>query len=115
GSGKWPDYYPDSLPALADIGPGSPTGVTFGTGAAFPAKYQAAFYAADWTYGTMYAVHLHPDGASYKAEVEEFVSGKPLPLTSVAINPHDGAMYFAIGGRRTQSGVYRIRYTGGEP
>lgn len=114
GSGKWPDYYPDSLPALADIGPGSPTGVTFGTGAAFPAKYQAAFYAADWTYGTMYAVHLHPNGGSYKAEVEEFVSGKPLPLTSVVINPHDGAMYFAIGGRRTQSGVYRIRYTGTE-
>lgn len=115
GSGKWPEYYPDSLPAVYDIGPGSPTGVTFGTGAAFPAKYQTAFYAADWTYGTMYAVHLKPEGASYKAEVEEFVSGKPLPLTSVVINPHDGAMYFAIGGRRTQSGVYRIRYTGQEP
>ena len=27
GSGKWPDYYPDSLPPVVDIGPGSPTGV----------------------------------------------------------------------------------------
>ena len=28
GAGKWPAYYPDSLPAVVDIGPGSPTGVT---------------------------------------------------------------------------------------
>uniref|UniRef100_UPI0035C76BC4 hypothetical protein n=1 Tax=Serratia quinivorans TaxID=137545 RepID=UPI0035C76BC4 len=27
GSGKWPDYYEDSLPSTIDIGPGSPTGV----------------------------------------------------------------------------------------
>jgi len=26
GTGKRPDHYPDSLPATADIGPGSPTG-----------------------------------------------------------------------------------------
>ena len=48
-----------------------------------PAKYQAAYYANDWTYGTMYAVHLEPAGASYKAEVEEFVAGKPLPLSGL--------------------------------
>jgi putative heme-binding domain-containing protein len=114
GSGKWPDYYPDSLPPTYDIGPGSPTGVTFGTGACFPAKYQAAFFACDWTYGTMYAVHLRPDGATHRAEVEEFVSGKPLPLTDLLIHPKDGAMYFAIGGRKTQSALYRVTYTGPE-
>jgi len=27
GSGVWPAYYPDSLPPMNDIGPGSPTGV----------------------------------------------------------------------------------------
>ena len=42
GAGKWPAYYADSLPATIDIGPGSPTGTTFGTGAKFPAKYQTA-------------------------------------------------------------------------
>ncbi len=115
GSGVWPAYYPDSLPPTYDIGPGSPTGVAFGTGAKFPAKYQAAFYACDWTYGTMYAVHLSPDGATHKAHVEEFVSGKPLPLTDMIIHPKDGAMYFAIGGRRTQSGLYRVTYTGADP
>src|SRR5690606_23504563 len=40
GSGKWPDYFEDSLPAVIDIGPGSPVGVLFGTGAKFPTKYQ---------------------------------------------------------------------------
>lgn len=114
GAGRWPDYYPDSLPAVVDIGPSSPTGTAFGTGGKFPAKYQRALYAADWTYGTLYAIHLQPDGASFNAEAEEFVAGKPLPLTDVLVNPNDGAMYFLVGGRRTQSALYRVTYTGGE-
>ena len=44
GTGKWPAYYPDSLGAVVNIGLGSPTGVVFGTGAKFPAKYQRAFF-----------------------------------------------------------------------
>lgn len=114
GSGKWPQYYPDSLPTTLDIGPGSPTGVVSGQGAKFPAKYQRAVFVADWTYGTMWAIHLQPKGGSFLAEKEEFVFGKPLPLTDVIIHPQDGAMYFAIGGRRTQSGVYRVSYVGEE-
>ncbi len=114
GSGKWPAYYEDSLPAVVDIGPGSPTGVTCGTGAKFPAKYQRAMFGNDWTYGTMYAIHTEPNGAGFKAVKEEFIFGKPLPLTDVIINPHDGAMYFATGGRRTQSAVYRVTYAGKE-
>jgi putative heme-binding domain-containing protein len=114
GSGKWPTYYPDSLPPVTDIGPGSPTGVEAGIGAKFPAKYQHAIYAADWTFGTMYAIHLTADGASWKGVKEEFVSGKPLPLTDLVIRPQDGAMYFLVGGRGTQSGLYRVTYTGSE-
>ncbi len=114
GSGKWPNYYPDSLPTTLDIGPGSPTGVVSGKGAKFPAKYQRAIFINDWTYGTMWAIHLQPKGASYLAEKEEFVFGKPLPLTDVVIHPQDGAMYFAVGGRKTQSGVYRVTYVGEE-
>jgi putative heme-binding domain-containing protein len=114
GAGRWPAYYADSLPATLDIGPGSPTGTVFGTGAKFPARYQRALFAADWTYGTLYAIHLTPDGASFRAEKEEFVTGKPLPLTDLVINPRDGAMYFAVGGRRTQSAVYRVTYVGSE-
>jgi putative heme-binding domain-containing protein len=108
GSGKWPTYYPDSLPPVVDIGPGSPTGVAFGYGAKFPAKYQDAFFISDWSYGKLYAVHLTPKGSSYSAEFEEFLSGSPLPLTDLVVNPNDGALYFAIGGRRTTSGLYRL-------
>jgi putative heme-binding domain-containing protein len=114
GAGRWPAYYADSLPAVIDIGPGSPTGTIFGTGAKFPAKYQRALFAADWTYGTLYALHLKADGATFFADKEEFVAGKPLPLTDVVIHPGDGAMYFAVGGRKTQSALYRVTYTGSE-
>ena len=114
GAGRWPDYYADSLGTVVDIGPGSPVGVTFGTGAKFPAKYQHALYALDWTYGTLYAIHLKPDGATFRGEKTEFVSGKPLPLTDATINPADGAMYFTVGGRRTQAALYRVTYTGKE-
>ena len=113
GAGKWPAYYADSVGSVVDIGPGSPTGVTFGYGAKFPAKYQDALFINDWSYGKLYAVHLKPDGAGYTGTREEFISGSPLPLTDIVVH-NDGAMYFAIGGRRTQSALYRVTYTGTE-
>ena len=114
GTGKWPDYYPDSLGAVVNIGPGSPTGITFGTGAKFPAKYQNALFICDWSYSVLYAVHMEPDGATYTGTAERFASGVPLQLTDIVIRPQDGAMYFTIGGRRTQSGLYRVTYVGSE-
>ena len=114
GSGKWQPHYPDTLPPVVDIGPGSPTGVTSGYGAKFPAKYQEAFFISDWSYGKLYAVHLTPSGASYSAKFEEFITGQPLPLTDIVIRPQDQAMYFAVGGRKVQSGFYRVTYTGAE-
>ncbi|MEO6434177.1 MAG: heme-binding protein, partial [Tepidisphaeraceae bacterium] len=113
GSAKWPTYYPDSVPPAVETGFGSPTGVTFGTGAKFPAKYQRAFFASDWAYGKIYAVHLKPTGAGYTGDYEPFVVGKPFDVTDVVINT-DGAMYVTIGGRGTQSGLYRISYVGSE-
>jgi putative heme-binding domain-containing protein len=111
GSGKWPEYYPDSLPAAVNIGIGSPTGVRFGTGAKFPEKYQRALFMQDWSYGRILAVHLTPNGASYGGTFENFVVGKPLNVTDVEIGG-DGAMYFTIGGRKTQGGLYRVTYLG---
>lgn len=114
GSAKFLDHYPDTLPPTINIGPGSPTGVVAGTGAKFPAKYQDAIFINDWTYGKLYAIHLKEAGGSYTAEREDFITGTPLPLTDVVVNPVDGAMYFAIGGRRIKSGLYRVTYTGDE-
>jgi len=115
GAGKWPAYYYDSLPPVVNVGPGSPTGVTFGYGAKFPGKYQEAFFISDWSYGKLYAVHLKPEGSAYSGDLEEFITGAPLPLTDLVVNPADGALYFAIGGRKTTSGLYRVTYAGDEP
>jgi hypothetical protein len=114
GSRVFPPHYVDTLPPIKDIGPGSPTGLTFGYGAKFPARYQEALFMCDWTFGKLYAVHLSPDGSAYKAETEVFLSGTPLALTDIVINPKDGAMYFAVGGRGGQSALYRVSYVGKE-
>jgi putative heme-binding domain-containing protein len=114
GTGKYPNYYADTWPAIYDIGPGSPTGVAFGYGAKFPARYQDALFISDWSYGKIYAVHLTPQHSFYQANVEEFLSGSPLPVTDLVVNPIDGALYFTIGGRKTKSGFYRVTYTGAE-
>ena len=113
GAGVWPWYFVDSVPPIADMGPGSPVGVTFGYGAKFPAKYQKAFFACDWTFGTIYAIHLEPEGSSYKAVKEEFLSRNALPLTDIVIG-NDGAMYFTVGGRNSQSDLFRVTYVGAE-
>ncbi|MFO0941898.1 MAG: c-type cytochrome [Pirellulales bacterium] len=113
GTGKWPEYYEDSLPPAMNIGPGSPVGILFGYGAKFPAKYQKRLFILDWTYSTIYSVELSPNGSTYKGKFEDFVTGSPLPMTD-AIVGKDGAFYFAVGGRGTQSAVYRVTYVGSE-
>jgi putative heme-binding domain-containing protein len=114
GDGKWPDYYLDSYGAVLNIGPGSPTGITFGYGAKFPAKYQEALFLADWSFGKVRALHLQPAGASYTGEVEEFIGGQPFPIVDMVINPADGAMLMVVGGRSAQSALYRVSYVGTE-
>jgi putative heme-binding domain-containing protein len=111
GSGKWREYYEDSLPPLVNIGPGSPTGLVSGRGAKFPAKYQQAIFALDWTYGRILAIHLTPDGAGYTAAAEDFISGPALPVTDAVVGK-DGALYFTTGGRGTDSELIRVVYTG---
>ena len=110
---NWSPTFADCLPAVLNMGQGSPTGVFAGRGSKFGVKYQKAIYAFDWSFGIIYAVHLQPQGASYKATAEAFVSGSPLPLTDGLIGP-DGAMYFLTGGRRLESDLYRVTYVGNE-
>ncbi len=115
GSGKWPAYYPDSLPPSIDIGPGSPTGITFGTGARFPAEYQNSLFIADWSYGIIYRVQLENVGSTYRGTASTFCSAPVLPVTDLVIHPGDGAMYFLTGGRKSRSALYRITYSGDQP
>jgi putative heme-binding domain-containing protein len=108
GAANTPGYYLDSLPPLYETGRGSPVGLEFYDHEAFPKKYRGAYFMADWSLGIIYAVHLKRDGATYKAtEVEKFCTGSPLNVTDLAVGP-DGAIYFTMGGRGTQGGVYRI-------
>lgn len=110
---NWPAWNADSLGSLLDTGPASPTGVVFGYGARFPARYQNAMFALDWTYGTIHAVFLTSKDASYTATAEPFVVGAPLPVTDAVVHP-DGSLYFITGGRKVQSGLYRVSYVGAE-
>lgn len=48
-----------------------------------------------------------------KGTAERFAAAAPLPATDLVVGD-DGALYFTIGGRKTQSGLYRITYTGSE-
>jgi len=111
GTTPWSPTNPDNLPPVINIGQGSPTNLMFGGNAKFPEKYKRSLFAFDWSFGIIYAIHLKPEGSSYTATGEEFVSGTPLPLTDGTIGP-DGAMYFLTGGRRLESDLYRVFYEG---
>ncbi len=112
GSGKWPAYFLDSLPAVLDVGRGSPTGVTVYQGTQFPAKYHDSFLICDWSQGRILAVFLKRAGASYTGESTELVSGQPLNCTDIEAGP-EGSVYFTTGGRGTQGGLFRVTWSEG--
>ncbi len=114
GWAKWPDYYLDALPAVVDMGAGSPTGVEFYDHVFFPVRYQGAMFAADWAQGRINVIRFTPQGASYEATSKLFLQGTPANITDLSVGP-DGALWFCTGGRGTSGGIYRIRYKGNVP
>ena len=113
GNSKWSPTFADNLPPVINIGQGSPTNLLHLKDAKFPAKYKSTLLAFDWSFGIVHAINLKPSGSSYTATRDEFLSGLPLPLTDGTIGP-DGALYFLTGGRRLESDLYRVSYTGNE-
>jgi putative heme-binding domain-containing protein len=111
GTGVLPVWSPDSLPSAVDIGVSSPTAIKFGTRSHWPEPWRSALFIQDWSYGKIIAVFLEKRGASYGGRTQEFLKGRPLNVTGLEFG-HDGAMYFTTGGRRTQSGLYRVSWTG---
>ena len=95
---------------IETVGSGSPTGVTFGTKAKFPARYQDGMFISDWSYGNLWAVDIRPDGAGYQAAVSPFVSGRPFAVSGVIVNPADGSLLATTTGTE----FYRVTYTGSE-
>ncbi len=110
-SDNWPDYFADSLGSVLDVGPGSPTAMSFGHHSNFPPAYQDKLFICDWTFGTIYTVAMEENGSSYTGTKQEFLNGSPLNIAAMRFGP-DGAMYFVTGGRTTASKLYRIRYVG---
>ncbi|HEX5786582.1 MAG TPA: HEAT repeat domain-containing protein, partial [Woeseiaceae bacterium] len=111
GTAIWQEWYADALPGMRAVGRGSPTGVAFYNGTAFPAEYRDAFYEADWSRGRILVGRLTRSGATYREDSSEFVQGTPLNVTDVETGP-DGALYFSKGGRKTEGGIYRVVYRG---
>lgn len=111
GSGVWLDYFADSLGSVLDMGPGSPTAMSFGYNARFPQVFQDRLFVCDWTFGTIFTVDLLESGSSYTGTKAEFLHGSPLNIAAMRFGP-DGTMYFVTGGRTTASKLYRVRYTG---
>ncbi len=111
GTAIWQEWYADALPGMLAVGRGSPTGVAFYNGTAFPADYRDAFYEADWSRGRILVGRLTRRGATYRETSSEFVQGTPLNVTDVETGP-DGALYFSKGGRKTEGGIYRVVYRG---
>jgi putative heme-binding domain-containing protein len=110
-TGVWLDYFADSLGSVLDIGPGSPTAISFGHHSMFPAEFQDKLFICDWTFGTIFTVEMQESGSSYTGTKTEFLHGSPLNIAAMRFGP-DGAMYFLTGGRTTASRLYRIRHTG---
>ena len=114
GWAKFPDYYLDQTPAVADTGRGSPTGAVIYQHLQFPARYHDSIFLADWSEGRILAMRTKSDGAGYAVQMEEFLKGRPMNVCDLDVG-QDGAVYFCTGGRGTAGGVYRIVWNGRVP
>jgi putative heme-binding domain-containing protein len=111
GTAPWPPSYPDSLPATLETGLASPTALAFGEKSRFPEPLRSSLFMADWQHGRILAVTLHAAGSSYTATDAVFAEGAPLNVCDMEFGP-DGALYVITGGRGSQSGLYRVSFTG---
>ena len=103
-----PDYMPATVPAVADIGRGSPTGVVVSRSAQMPAHYRGGLFACDWTFGKIY--HL-PAGSTRPEVFVEPIGTAGFAPTDI-VETADGALLVSIGGRKTRGAVFRIERDG---
>ncbi len=107
---RMPPYFPDCVPPLADLGRGSPTGVSIYKHGQFPKRYRGGAFLCDWTFGV---IHFVPP-AGGKPEVFLKPTGdEGLAPVAADVHPMTGDLYVAIGGRGTRGAVYRIRHDAG--
>lgn len=109
-----PEWFYDNVDRADEIGRGSPTGVEVYSHSQFPERYRNGVFSCCWTFGRVYFHALRPAGSSYQAETEVFLKSTGdtgFAPVDLAVGPK-GDLFVAIGGRGTQGGVFRVRYTG---
>jgi len=115
GSDVRPPWHLDTLPALADVGRGSPTGLAVYDHERYPERYRGALLAGDWSLGRILALRLEPRGATFRGEIETLVQARSgLAVTDLEVGP-DGWLYFTSGGRGAVGRLDRLVYRGELP
>jgi putative heme-binding domain-containing protein len=99
GSAKWPTDYPEAPAALAELGPGSPTGV------AARGNAGEELFLLDWTFGTVYASSGHSNSGA--PLLRPSVTGVPWPVADIAT--YENAAYVVAGGRGLPSTLTLLR------
>ena len=111
-----PEWWPDVVDRVCDIGRGSPTACVVYRHRAFPAQYRGGLFSLCWTFGKLYFFPLRPEGSTYRSKTEVFLetSGDVgVSPTGLAVGP-DGGLFIASGGRGTRGSVFRVCYDGPE-
>jgi putative heme-binding domain-containing protein len=113
GSGVHPVYFFDDAPTLEDQNRGSPTGSVAYQSYNYPREYYDMALFADWSRGRVIGTQLMKSGATYAPKSSNFIFGTPLNVTDVEVGP-DGNVYFSLGGRYSEGGIFRVVYRGSE-
>jgi putative heme-binding domain-containing protein len=111
-----PEWWPDVVDRVCDIGRGSPTACVVYRHRAFPEKYRGGLFSLCWTFGKLYFFPLHPEGSTYRSKTEVFLETTGdvgFAPTGMAVGPK-GDLFIAIGGRGTRGSVFRVYYDGPE-
>ena len=111
-----PEWWPDVVDRVCNIGRGSPTACVVYRHRAFPEKYRGGLFSLCWTFGKLYFFPLRPEGSTYRSKTEVFLETTGdvgFAPTGMAVGPK-GDLFIAIGGRGTRGSVFRVYYDGPE-
>jgi putative heme-binding domain-containing protein len=114
GWAKYPKYYPDNIPPIAETGRGSPTGATCYNHFMFPLRYHNCLFLADWSEGRILSIKLVDSKDGITTKKETFLSAEQLNVTDICVGP-DGGLYFCTGGRGTSGSIFRVTWRGVVP
>ena len=115
GAGKWPPYYPDNLPAGREHRPRLADRRLLRLRREVPGEVSGrVLHLRLELRQALRRPSARRTGGSYTGELEEFVTGTPLPLTDVVDQPRRRRDVLHHRRPEDQAGLYRVTYTGKE-